>query len=267
MTWLARVAELGAAGEPFVLVTVAVVRGHAPRGAGAKMVVTPDDVTGSIGGGNLEQSALLAARAMLSQGARAPELRRFLLNPHEGEHGVQCCGGEVSVLLEPVHPSRPVVAIFGAGHVGLALAEVLRVLPVAVTLIDSRPDRLAVPATRGVAPPDLSTRHAPVPESAVADLPSGAAVLVMTHDHAEDLAILDTVLRRGDLGFVGLIGSSTKWSRFRRQLADLGHDEAVIATVTSPIGLPAVPGKSPGAVAIATAAQLLAHLDLPEAAH
>ena len=97
------------------------------------------------------------------------------------------------------------------------------------------------------------------------DLPPGAAVLVMTHDHAEDLAVLDVCLRRDDLVFLGLIGSASKWRTFQGRLAALGHDEATVARVTSPVGLPGVPGKSPAAIAVAVAAQLLTVLDLPEA--
>ena len=106
---------------------------------------------------------------------------------------------------------------------------------------------------------------APVPDTVARDLPAGTAVLVMTHDHAEDLAVLDVCLRRDDLAFLGLIGSASKWRTFQGQLAALGHDEATVARVTSPVGLPGVPGKSPAAIAVAVAAQLLTVLDLPEA--
>ena len=272
-SWWQVLARWSAAGVPFVVVTVAEVRGHAPRDAGSKMLVRePDpgaastpDVVGSVGGGGLERSAVLAARRMLAAGQRTPVLERTRLDRHAGEHGVQCCGGEISLLLEPVHPARPVVAVFGAGHVGRALAQVLSVLPVDVRLVDSRPDELADVLTgrRGAA--DVSTLLAPVPDVVARDLPPGAHVLVMTHDHAEDLAILDVCLRRDDLGFLGLIGSASKWRTFRAQLASLGHDEVTTARVRTPIGLPGVPGKTPAAIAVAIAAQLLTVLDLPEA--
>ena len=115
---------------------------------------------------------------------------------------------------------------------------------------------------RGVA--DVTAVAAPVPDVVARDLPPGAHVLVMTHDHAEDLAVLDVCLHRDDIGFLGLIGSASKWRTFRSQLLALGHDEAALARVTTPIGLPGVPGKSPAAIALATAAQLVQVLDLPE---
>ncbi len=259
MAWLETLAQLK---ELSVLVTVAQVRGHAPRGAGSKMVVTFEDVHGSVGGGNLEQVAIEKARALLTNQAQTPELLTMTLSPKSGPHGVQCCGGEVTLLLEPVNLARESVAIFGAGHVGWALVQVLGMLPLELYLVDSReaqlePDFPKLEAT-------LHKRHAPVPETVLESLPSGSHLLVMTHDHAEDIAILDTALRREDLGFIGLIGSSAKWAHFRRELTKQGHSEEVLTRVTTPIGLPGVPGKSPQAIAIATAAQLLTFLELPE---
>jgi xanthine dehydrogenase accessory factor len=263
--WVADAAALAAAGEPFAVVTVAEVTGHAPREAGAAMLVTPDREVGTVGGGNLEHTGVLAAREALAARRPEPRLVTVRLDPGGGEHGVQCCGGRVVLLVHPVLPDRPTVAVVGAGHVGWALVDVLRPLPVAVELVDSRADRLAL--RPGRVPGQVATvraRHLPAPEAVVAGLPPGALLVVLTHDHAEDLAVLDVALRRhtehSDLGFVGLIGSRTKWAHFRRRLLAAGHDESALALVTTPIGVPGVRSKEPAAVAIATAAQLLTRL-------
>ncbi len=266
--WLVEAAARSAAGEPFVLVTLTEVTGHAPREAGAKMIVGPDWLWGTVGGGNVELTAVDDARAMLTASVREPRTRTFDLNPRPGDHGVQCCGGRVTLLLEPVVADRPVVAVFGAGHVGWALVDVLRGLPVAVEVVDSRADQLALhPLTRPGQQARIRTHGVGAPESVIADLPAGAHLVVLTHDHAEDLAVLDVALRRdaerGDLGYIGLIGSATKWSHFRRRLADAGHADGALSRVTTPIGLPGVGGKEPGAIAISVAAQLLAVLDPP----
>ena len=79
----------------------------------------------------------------------------------------------------------------------------------------------------------------------------------MTHDHAEDAALCDAALRSQHLGSIGLIGSSAKWTRFRQKLADEGHDEAAIARITTPIGLPELTGKEPATIAVSVAASLL----------
>ena len=264
MSWLETLETLRRESTPFVLVTVAKVRGHAPRGAGSKMVVTKEKVFGSVGGGNLEQTAVEKARALLVENS-SPELLTMTLNPKGGDHGVQCCGGEVTLLLEPLTPTRPTVVIFGAGHVGWALTHVLSILPIDLYLVDSREPQLSL--LESFNPPstfNLQLVYAPIPETALQDLPSGSHLLVMTHDHAEDIAILDVALKREDLSFIGLIGSSAKWAHFQQTLKKQGHTDEALQRVTTPIGLEGVPGKSPPAIAIATAAQLLQLLSLPE---
>ena len=95
------------------------------------------------------------------------------------------------------------------------------------------------------------------PAAAVAAAPSGAFVLVMTHDHALDLAVTAAALRRADLPFVGLIGSATKRARFERRFREIGLGPARIAALACPIGLPGIAGKEPAVIAASVAAQLL----------
>ncbi|WP_298585513.1 xanthine dehydrogenase accessory protein XdhC [uncultured Kocuria sp.] len=259
MDWLDALQHLRAAGAPGVLATVTEVRGHAPREAGAKMVVAETASWDTVGGGNLEATVVERARAMLVSGASVPETMTFSLNEHAAvEHGRQCCGGVVGVLLEPQR-ARPSVAVFGVGHVGHELARVLSRLPLHLHLVDSRegqldPARLA-DVTDGTA--QVHVHHSPVPENVLAALPAGAHVLIMSHDHAEDFVLCDAALRRDDLGSVGLIGSSAKWSRFRVRLREEGHGDAALERITCPIGLPGIPGKAPAVIAVGVAADLL----------
>lgn len=260
MDWLGAVERLRSRGEAGVLVTVAVVRGHSPREAGAKMVVGAHDTWGSVGGGNLEATAIERARDMLGDVAAAPTMFTSKLSDRAPvAHGVQCCGGEVTLLLEPL-AVLPVVAIFGVGHVGLELARILARHTLELHLIDSRPDQLSADALAVLddAVAGIHTHHVPVlPELVLAELPIGTHVLVMTHDHAEDAAIIDAALRTSHLGSIGLIGSEAKWSRFRARLADEGHDEQTIARITTPIGIADLTGKEPATIAVSVAASLL----------
>lgn len=259
MDWLDALQQLRSAGAPGVLATVIAVRGHAPREAGAKMVVSADSAWDSIGGGNLEATVVERARALLATGARSPQILEFSLNEHAPvQHGRQCCGGVVTVLLEP-QPARASVAVFGVGHVGQELARVLSRLPVHLHLVDSREDRLRPDRLPGVADgaAQVHVHTTPAPESVLAALPAGTHVLVMSHDHAEDFLLCDAALRRHDLGSVGLIGSRAKWARFRKRLLDEGHAEADVDRIACPIGLPGVPGKEPAVIAISVAADLL----------
>jgi xanthine dehydrogenase accessory factor len=264
MHWTEAVARLRRERVAGVLVTLADVRGHAPREAGAKMVVSARDTWGSVGGGNLEETAIARARAVLARGATVPEsLVVTLSDKARADHGRQCCGGEVSLLLEPL-PVVPAVAVFGVGHVGLELARVLARHDLELHLVDSRAGQLADErlACLGDALATVHVHHAPVPELVLGSVPTGTHVLVLTHDHAEDFALCDAALRCSHLGSVGLIGSAAKWARFRQGLRVEGHAEEEIDRITSPIGQalggdPAVPGKEPAVVALAVAASLV----------
>jgi len=264
MNWLAALQHLTDHNEPGVLITVAAVRGHAPREAGAKMVVSADSSWDSVGGGNLEATAVARAHALLLAHAQIPELLTLrLTDTAPNEYGRQCCGGEVTLLLEPLATVRPHIALFGIGHVGLELALILSRLPVHLHLTDSRAAQLAPERLSGLAA-GAATLHLhplPIPELTLPELPAGSHVVIMTHDHAEDAALCDAVLRRSDLGFVGLIGSSVKWIRFREQLKAVGHTEAELERITTPIGLPGISGKTPAVIAVSVAAQLVQMLE------
>lgn len=260
MRWLQAVEKLRGERRPGVLVTLVAVRGHAPRDAGAKMVVADGVTWDSIGGGNVEATAVSRARALLSSGDTTPVTFTVDLSDKAPvEHGVQCCGGEVTVLLEPL-VVRPAVAIFGIGHVGLELARILARHDLDLHLVDARPHQLDAEVLAPLADAEARVHvhhEAVLPELVLAELPPGTHVLVMTHDHAEDVALLDAALRAGHLGPVGLIGSSAKWSRFRSTLIADGHDPEAVDRIVTPIGLPSLAGKDPATIAVSVAAALL----------
>lgn len=258
MDWHQAIGRLREQREPAVLVTLTEARGHAPRAAGAKMVVSAQESWDSIGGGNLEETAVERARAMLRDESTTPTSISLRLNDKApAAYGQQCCGGEVTILLDPL-PVVPAVAVFGMGHVGWELAYVLDRQQLDLHLIDSRagqvtPERIA----RLDGPAHVHAHHAPVPELVLGQVPRGTHVLVMTHDHGEDAALVDSALRHPHLGSVGLIGSSAKWQRFRKRLLAEGHTEEQLARVTTPIGLPELAGKEPAVIAVSVAAALL----------
>lgn len=250
-----------------VLVQVAETRGSAPREADAWMVVWPDALSGTIGGGTLEFDAAALARAMLQAHGGAPaqgEVRRFALGPSLG----QCCGGIVMLRFERIGAAdAPALrrrlqarltplALFGGGHVGLALVRVLATLPYAVHWIDSR-DEVFPPTL----PAQVQTEFSDPVQAAVHELPAGSRVLIMSFSHAEDLdiviACLERLRARDDLPYIGLIGSKTKWATFRHRLSARGFSEAEQARITCPIGIAGISGKEPEVIAVATAAQLL----------
>ena len=260
MEWVKAVQRLRSARQAGVLVTVVSVRGHAPREAGAKMVVAADNVWSTVGGGNLEALAVERSRQMIADGLTTPEvLTAALSDKAPYQHGVQCCGGEVTLLLEPL-PVVPSVAIFGVGHVGLELARILARHDLELHLIDSRTDQLTAERLSVLddAVAHVHVHNVPVlPELVVGELPPGTHAVIMTHDHAEDAALCDAAIRNDQLATVGLIGSSAKWTRFQRKLAEDGNPPEAIARITTPIGLPEITGKDPATIAVGVAADLV----------
>lgn len=250
--------------EAAVWVTVHAVQGSVPREIGTAMAVFPDSVCGTIGGGRLEFEAIAEARRLLSGSGIGTAVLRYPLGPALG----QCCGGVMHLRFEAVTsvdlPAlrqrmavvRAPVALFGGGHVGHALIDVLARLPFAVTWVDSRdgifPARI---------PAHVACEHSDPVQGAVDGLAPGSAVLVMSFSHAEDLDVVAQCLRRqrcaGDLASIGLIGSATKWATFRHRLQERGFGAAELEQVRCPIGLPGLAGKEPEVIAIAVAAQLL----------
>lgn len=248
------------AGTGAVVVEVIATRGSAPREAGTRMLVTARQVRGTVGGGHLEFKAIESARALLAAGGAGPIEQHYPLGPTLG----QCCGGAVTLRLARLQPAhlagwalpapRFTLQLYGAGHVGRAIVQLLAGLPCRVQWIDEREDEFP----RGVELPAHIERVCVEPvEAEVAVAPPGACYLVLTHSHDLDLAISQAILQRGDFGFFGLIGSQTKRTRFVRRFAQRGIAADAIARMTCPIGVPGIAGKEPEVIAVAVVAQLL----------
>lgn len=251
-------------GRPAVVVEVVHTQGSVPREAGTRMLVAADAVLGTIGGGHLELKAIEAARRRLVDPGATVELR-FALGPALG----QCCGGTVGLRLQPLSEAQPMawqaaaprftLQLYGAGHVGRAVVRLLHELPCRVQWIDER--EAEFPAEPS--PAHVQRLCAEPVEAEVALAPAGAFHLVLTHSHDLDLAITEAVLRRGDFGWLGLIGSRTKRARFVQRLAARGIAPGMLARLVCPIGIPGVEGKEPGVIALAVVAQMLQAASAP----
>jgi len=245
--------------RPAVVVEVAEHRGSVPREAGTRMLVAEQEVLGTIGGGHLELRAIADARRLLRGEAVATE-QQIALGPALG----QCCGGALTLRLQPLADCRPaqwalpeprfMLQLYGAGHVGRAIVRLLEGIPCRVQWIDEREDQFpALPSAAHIERVCVE----PV-EAEVAQAPPGTFYLVLTHSHDLDLAITQAVLKRGDFGWLGLIGSGTKRQRFLHRFEQRGIAPEALAHLTCPIGLPGIAGKQPEVIAVAVVAQLLA---------
>ena len=245
-----------------VLVDVKAVDGSTPREAGAWMLVASDRIFGTIGGGQLEYMAIDHARRSLQRGT-APDALTIPLGPEIG----QCCGGRVALEFRPVDRNtavaliervdqevaqRPHVYVFGAGHVGDALAMALSLVPLRVILVDTREAELSASQVPGV-----ETCLTAMPEAVVRDAPAGSAFVILTHDHALDFLIAAEALGRSDASYVGMIGSKTKRATFRNWLTrEVGRPETFDRLVC-PVGGTAVKDKRPTVIAALAAAEIM----------
>lgn len=258
-----------------VRVLVAQTKGSVPREAGAAMLFWQGGQSGTVGGGSVEHNAIKQAKDMLENGPQSVRIDQAL-----GPAIDQCCGGHVTLtfevfdadnlpandleiftrkigyetygaskpqvidtktpalsdgwLSETMRPQTTPIWIFGAGHVGQALAAVLE--PLAsfnINLIEFQNDMAGM----------------------VAQAPANAKHFIMTKSHRTDLEICDALLKHG-FAYAGLIGSKTKWARFRSQLQKMGHSNGEISKIRCPIGIPEL-GKEPQAIAVGIAHGLL----------
>ncbi|MGQ7791570.1 xanthine dehydrogenase accessory protein XdhC [Faunimonas sp. B44] len=159
--------------------------------------------------------------------------------------------GNGILLTERVNAPRPALFLFGAGHVGHAVARALHPLGFEMTWIDGRSGFAPAP------PEGVRLFELAMPELVVEEAPPGAVFLVMTHIHDLDLSICEAVLRRGDFAYLGLIGSKTKRARFAARLREAGVPHDALARLVCPIGLAGIKGKAPAVIAASVAADLL----------
>jgi xanthine dehydrogenase accessory factor len=262
-----------AATRAAVVVEVSRAVGSAPREAGTRMLVSENEVIGTVGGGHLELKAIERAREMLRAGNCDPRTEHFPLGPALG----QCCGGAVTLAYcaldahalarWPESPPLFHLQLYGAGHVGRAIATVLATLDVSVAWIDEREAEFPATTTLGTPWPARIRRVCvDAVEGEVRLAQPGAFYLVLTHNHDLDLRITEAILKRGDSAYLGLIGSKTKQQRFIHRFEQRGIDPEAIARMTCPIGIQPIDGKEPEVIAVGVVAQLLQRLALLNAA-
>ena len=231
--WLDEVDRCRARGEACVLVS-----GAGRTAASGSLVVTADRCSGTLGDAQSDAAAKVSAAALLASGGPT----RLVSLVH---------GGPL-FLFDPVRGPDVDIVLFGAGHVGHALVRILAALPCRVTWIDERADRFPVRAADNIR---IEISDDPVAE--VQSAPAGSYYLVMTHSHPLDQALTESILRRGDFRYFGLIGSLAKRRQFEHRLAARGIAAAALARMACPIGIPGIDSKEPAAIAVAVAAELL----------
>lgn len=246
--WIMVLAQLRERREPCVLLTILDEKGSVPRDRGCKMVVSAAKTWLTIGGGHLEFKCIAAAREMLAERQPQPRSEQFNLGARLG----QCCGGITTVLFEPLLQTQPQIVVFGAGHVGQALVNLLSTLPCNVFWVDERREQFAT------VPEGVTVCCMEDPTEQVSLMPPESYFVVMTHHHPRDFELCEAILRRGDYRYFGVIGSQTKRQRFDYRLEGKGFSRQQLETMRCPIGLPDVTGKLPAEIAVAVAGEIIA---------
>lgn len=233
------------AGEPGTLVTIVESAGSSPRKAGAKMLVRSGGGTlGTIGGGKVEAEVIGTAVRLAAGGS--PQTVAYNLTEEYGH----VCGGRLVLYLEPLL-SRPHLIVFGAGHVGRAIAGAARSAGYRSTIVDPRIDAQVLPEADEVL--CLSA------EDALARLDPGehCAVAVATSEHESDFAVVRCALQT-PVAYIGMLGSRRKHAVLMKLLEEEGYAEAQRARIVSPMGLD-IGAETPAEIAVSIVAQLIAY--------
>ena len=307
--WIACAKIILEKSQKCILIFVSDHKGSTPRETGAWLLVSNSMNIGTLGGGEIERSAILAAQGMLRGEEKFERcVKSFSLGPDLG----QCCGGAMTALFEPVdkialnwlskaeqliisenqghvffpvqdpelppeiHQTpitkklpkfsrghiqklfdpRPQIIIYGAGHVGRAVASVSASLPVRLFIVDERKHELnQVPAGN-----NIETVFCENPVEHARQLAGCDAVVIMTHSHGLDFRLCDILLENDPLTYLGLIGSKTKATRFRKGLKSGGKSQQQISSLTCPIGIQGPDGKEPGIIALSVLSEILKRL-------
>lgn len=241
--WISSLAKMQQKNQACIVVSVANT-----RSTGNKLIVTLDGYSGGLGDPELDEEAIQVAREMFKpgKGARGPLLRE--IRDSEGQAAGSCS----ELLFEPVEANDFNIVLFGAGHVGKALVNVLSGLSCRITWVDGREEQFPSKLPDNVTIAGTNTHSFDVE-----DAPPGSYFLVMTHSHALDFYLCEEILQRDDFRYFGLIGSRSKRAQFEKHLKREGVAPERFKRMTCPIGALGISSKHPSAIAIAVAAEIL----------
>ena len=233
----------------YAVVTVIKIDAHVPQEVGAKMIVTDAGLhAGTIGGGKLEAKAIELATTQIKSNKAGAELHRIDLNQDLG----MVCGGVATIFVESVNHATWTIAVYGAGHVGQALAHLLTTFACQLHVIDSRQEWLNKLPEHPRLKKTLAMNLGEIPTT----LPRGTYHIIATPGHTFDLEVLKSVLKLDDTPYIGVIGSKVKARTIRASLMHEGFSEQDTQRFHCPMGLP-IGNNTPSEVAVSIAAQIL----------
>ena len=248
ISWLKTIEELSKQNIPAVIITIIKTRGSSPAKSGTKLIVTDKKIEyGTIGGGKLEFQAIKDAKSLLKSDNKTLR-KEYPLGAVFG----QCCGGTVELFMELINTS-PVLYIFGAGHIGFALSQIMKQTIFEVKLIDSRENWFKqFPTDTEV---EFINEERDFFEEVVQWNESKTYLIILTHLHDLDQQIVEFSVKE-KTKYIGLIGSQTKWKQFQKRILQKKDLKNELSKVRCPIGLD-IGGETPQEIAISIASELL----------
>lgn len=231
--------------------------GSVPRETGNYMLISKEDIFGTIGGGHLEFLVINRSKELLKNKIKKSTTLNIPLGPGIG----QCCGGYVQIQLTYHANGEKSIEnsiennnlfIFGAGHIGQALSSKSLNLNFDVHLIDSRKNFLSMNEYE-----DIDYIFAKQPWELIKNLSPNSYYIILTHSHDYDFKIINEILIYKSFKFIGLIGSKTKKNRFSSMLKNNGHQKSLIDLIECPVGLKINHTKEPNEIAISILAKLI----------
>lgn len=234
-------------GEKAVLVTVTEVKGSSPRHSGSKMIVYQDgSIHGTIGGGKIEAQAIKEALAVRQNGS----IRKKIYNLTEKDG--MLCGGQAEVMFEPIGNEEKLL-IFGAGHIGQALAPMAKMIGLQVTILDNREEfatKERFPSIGQI----LSGEYSDI--ASQVSFNENTYIVIVTHGHVHDEEVLEYCIRQ-PFKYIGMIGSRNKSRTVLKHLQDKGIEQELLNQVYTPIGLN-IGAETPAEIAISILSELIA---------
>ena len=264
MDWLDALRHCRANNLSCVVVMITEVAGSAPRSVGTRMVITPEHIYSTIGGGALEMEGISHARALLNCHDHKHSANNLISTRciNLGPDLSQCCGGNVTLQFDCHFANNFVLHVFGAGHVAQEVVRLAVRLPCMTFVHDVREDWLSkvddLLGAEKSAATVVTTRLIDTDIfQYIEDLQPSAYYLVMTHSHEMDMEVIEAVLSRADAAYCGLIASTSKAAKFRNRLKRKGFNASETGRLTAPLGEGVKTGNTPMEVAIAGMADVL----------
>ncbi len=243
--------------KAMAFVTLVSVSGSAPQIEGAKMLVVDTGdrhlTYGTIGGGNLEFTAIEDALAAIREG------KPKLVEKNLGKDLSMACGGNVAYFIEPLTNPATLV-ICGAGHVGLALFNVMKDIGFRTVIVDSMAEYANSERFAGANQIIASFDEAVLDKELHTD--KNTYIVIVSRDHPTDFRLTRFFVNK-EWRYLGVIASRTKAAILMKELKEEGYSEENIARITAPIGLP-IGGASPAEIAISVAAQIVQEKNKPQ---